>query len=130
MGSILLKYATAQPLCTIDQKDRTDWFFIQDLGIQPELSFDSGSITSIESTSGKISRDKNQYIITGLISGINSYITISDKAGKVIHVLVLSYEESDKVWLLNENGKKGLFIGDSTCISMEINYMLTVQTLT
>jgi len=113
MGSILLKYATAQPLCTIDQKDRTDWFFIQDLGIQPELSFDSGSITSIESTSGKISRDKNQYIITGLISGINSYITISDKAGKVIHVLVLSYEESDKVWLLNENGKKGLFISDA-----------------
>ncbi len=113
MGSILLKYATAQPLCTIDQKDRTDWFFIQDLGIQPELSFDSGSISSIESTSGKISRDKNQYIITGFIPGINSYITISDKAGKVIHVLVLSYKESDKVWLLNENGKKGLFISDA-----------------
>ena len=58
-------------------------------------------------------RVTDQYTIKELIPGINSYITISDKAGKVIHVLVLSYEESDKVWLLNENGKKGLFISDA-----------------
>ena len=54
MNDIVLKYATAQPLCKIDQKDRTDWFFIQNFGIQPELCFDGALIKTIESNSGNI----------------------------------------------------------------------------
>jgi hypothetical protein len=113
LGSILLKYASAQPLCTIDHKDRTDWFFIQDFGIQPELCFDAVSISSIESTSGIITKDNGRYTIKDLTPGINNFITISDKAGKVLHAVVLSYEEADKVWLLYENDKKGLFISNA-----------------
>jgi hypothetical protein len=113
MGSILLKYATVQPLCRLDQKDHTDWFFIQDRGIKPELCFDALSTGSVESTSGKIGKVKGQYIITGFIPGISNYVTITDKSGNVNHVIILSDEESDRVWLLNENGKKGLFISDA-----------------
>lgn len=113
MGSILLKYATAQPLCKMDQKDHTDWFFIQDLGIKPELCFDAVSIGSIESTSGKIGKVNGQYVITGLIPGIDNYVTITDKTGGVIHAVILSDEESGRVWLLNDNGNKGLFISDA-----------------
>jgi hypothetical protein len=113
INNIVLKYATAQPLCKIDQKDRSDWFFIQNFGIQPELCFDASSIKLIESNSGKINKINNQYIITGLIPGITNFIKIINTEGKEQHIIVLSFEESDQVWLFNSNGNKQLFISDA-----------------
>jgi hypothetical protein len=113
MNNVILKYATAQPLCYIEQKDRTDWFFIQNFGIQPEFCFEAGSIRSIESTSGKIIKTNNQYTITGFIPGIKSYVKIINFDGKEQRIVVLSFEESDKVWLLNSNGRQQLFISNA-----------------
>jgi acetyl esterase/lipase len=113
MDKIILKYSTAQPLCRIDQKDRTDWFFIQDLGIQPEFCFDASLIKSVESVNGKISKINNQYIITGLVPGINNYIKIINSDNREQHVIVLSYEESEKIWLFNSDGNKHLFLSDA-----------------
>jgi hypothetical protein len=113
MNNIVLKYATAQPLCKIDQKDRSDWFFIQNFGIQPELCFDASSIKLIESNSGKINKINNQYIITGLIPGITNFIKIINTEGKEQRIIVLSFEESDQIWLFNSNGNKQLFISDA-----------------
>ena len=113
MNDIILKYATAQPLCRIDQKDRTDWFFIQNYGIQPELCFDAASLRTVESNSGKINKINNQYIITGLIPGITSFIKLVNTDGKEQHIIVLSYKESDQVWLFNLNGTSQLFLSDA-----------------
>jgi hypothetical protein len=113
MNKILMKYATAQPLCVIDRKDRTDWFFIQNRGIKPEMCFDQKAVNSIETTSGKIVKEDGKYVISGFIPDINNYVAISDKEGGVIRVVILSEEESDRVWLLNNDGKKGLFISDA-----------------
>jgi len=113
MNNIVLKYATAQPLCKIDQKDRSDWFFIQNFGIQPELCFDASSIKSIESNSGKIDKINSQYIITGLIPGITNFVKIVNTEGKEQRVIVLSFKESDQVWLFNSSGNKQLFISDA-----------------
>ena len=113
MNNIVLKYATAQPLCKIDQKDRTDWFFIQNFDIQPEICFETASIRTIESNSGKLIKINNQYILTGLIPGISNFIKIINTDGKEQRVIVLSFEESDQVWLFNLNGKRQLFISDA-----------------
>jgi hypothetical protein len=113
MNNVILKYATAQPLCHIEQKDRKDWFFIQNFGIQPEFCFEAGSIRSIESTSGEIIKTNNQYTITGFIPGIKSYVKIINSDGKEQRIVVLSFEESDKVWLLNSNGRQQLFISNA-----------------
>ena len=113
MNNIIMKYATAQPLCRIDQKDRTDWFFIQNYGIGPELCFDAAYVRTIESNSGKILKANNHYTITGLIPGISNYIKIINTNGAEQRVIVLSYEESDQVWLLNLRNIKQLFISDA-----------------
>ena len=112
MNSLVLKYATAQPLCKIDQKNRTDWFFIQNFGIQPELCFDASSVKTIESNSGSINKINNQFIISGLIPGITNFVKITDTDGKDHHIIVLSFEESDKVWLFNLRGSKQFFISN------------------
>ena len=113
MNNVVLKYATAQPLCRIDQKARTDWFFIQNYGIGPELCFYAASVRTIESTSGRILKANDQYTITGLIPGISNYIKIINRDGSEQRVIILSYEESDQVWLLDFKGSKQLFISDA-----------------
>ena len=113
MNDIVLKYATAQPLCKIDQKDRTDWFFIQNFGIQPELCFDGTLIKTIESNSGNIVKINNQYILTGLVPGVDHFVKIINREGKEKRVIILSFKEADQVWLFNSNGKKHLFISDA-----------------
>jgi len=113
MNNVVLKYATAQPLCRIDQKVRTDWFFIQNYGIAPELCFDAASIKTIESNSGKIIKANNHYTITGLVPGISSYVKIINTEGAEQRIIILSYEESDHLWLFNLKGNKQLFISDA-----------------
>ena len=113
LNNVVLKYATAQPLCNIDQKDRSDWFLMQNFGIQPELCFDAASIRTIESSSGKIIKINNQYIITGLVPGIGNFVKIINTDGKEQRVIVLSFEESDQVWLFNLGGIRQLFISDA-----------------
>jgi hypothetical protein len=113
MNGLVLKYATAQPLCKIDQKDRTDWFFIQNFGIQPELCFDAASVKTIESNSGSVTKVNKQFIVSGLIPGITNFVKITDIDGKDHHIIILSFEESDKAWLFNLNGRKQFFISDA-----------------
>ncbi len=113
MNNVVLKYATAQPLCRIEQKNRTDWFFIQNFGIQPEFCFEAGTVRSIESTSGKILKTNNQYVITGLMPGIKSYVKIVNSEGKEQRIVVLSFEESDNAWLISSSGRQQLFISNA-----------------
>lgn len=113
LDNILLKYGTTQPICRIDQTNRTDWFFIQNFGINPELCLGSAGVDTIESTSGEISQISNTYIIKGLMPGIANYVKVVGKDGKETRIIVLSFEESDKLWLFNTLGNKQLFLSDA-----------------
>lgn len=113
MDEILLKYATAQPLCRIEQKERIDWFFIQNLGIQPEFCFDNSKIESIEPNIGKVRNEKNRAILTDFKPGVANYVEIKTQSGKTQRVIVLSYEEAKQVWLFQEADQKHLFLSDA-----------------
>ncbi len=113
MSHVLLKYATAQPLCRIRGKEGTDWFFIQNRGIRPEFCFDPATLSDIHTSSGSIMRDRHKTIISGIQPGLNAIITIRDKNGNVGHIHVLSSEEAKHVWLFDYEGVKYLFLSKS-----------------
>jgi len=113
LNGCTLKYATAQPLCKIDQNNMTDWFFIQNPGIQPELCLDTAGIKSVQSSSGEISRKNGKYLIISIVPGLQNKISISKRDGANMRIIILSYEESDKVWLFRSENKKYLFVSDA-----------------
>ncbi|MEJ2544637.1 MAG: beta-galactosidase, partial [Calditrichaceae bacterium] len=113
MDDVLLKYATAQPLCMLASKDATDWYFIQNHGVQPEFAFAVSGIEEIEANKGNVRKYPNQYIISNLEPGINCFIKIKTTDGRQLRVTVLSYEESNKIWLFREKDKKLLFLSNS-----------------
>jgi len=113
MNGVLLKYATAQPLCKIEQKDRTDWFFIQNRGVTPELCIDAATIETIEVANAQVNKENNQYIISRLKPGIDNAVKIKLRGEKQQNVIVIPYEQSKQVWLLESGDDKLLFISDA-----------------
>ncbi len=109
MKNVLLRYATAQPLCKITQNGIVNWYFVQNRGILPEFSFDAKTVSKIETNSGKVKHIGNCLVINDLKPELNTIITIKSKQGKTEYVHVLSYEESLHVWLFHDHGKKQLF---------------------
>lgn len=110
LNGTVLKYATAQPLCKVEQQHRTDWIFIQNKGVEPELCFDESTIESIKSTSGIINRKNGRYILTGLKPGIDQSISVRDLNKKEQRIVILSYPESEQVWVFRSKGKNLVLI--------------------
>lgn len=113
LNHVLMKYATAQPLCDIKDKNGTDWFFIQNRGIEPEFSFDNTTVSKISSDNGTITRKKNETIITGIQPGLNTVITLLDKQGKTDRLHILSSEQAKHLWLFKNNGHKYLLFSQA-----------------
>ncbi|MBN2212921.1 MAG: beta-galactosidase [Bacteroidales bacterium] len=113
LDGTLLKYATVQPLCRIEQENRTDWIFIQNKGIEPELSFDESTIESLASTSGTINRKNGRYILTGLKTCIRQSVTIRNANNKLQKIIILSGIESEQVWVFKSQGRNIVFISDA-----------------
>jgi Glycosyl hydrolases family 35 len=109
MGIIKLKYATSQPLCNLGNK----WVFIQDAVSSPEFCFHAKSIQSIQSTSGKVERVGEDYLISGLKPSINCVISIQTEDGEKQEVVVLSKQEAKQAWLFNKDGSKYFFVSDA-----------------
>jgi hypothetical protein len=112
MDGTLLKYATAQPLCKIVQKDRTDWFFIQNLGVTPEFCLDAKTIESVQASNGKVSKKEDKYILSDCKPGIMTSIQIKTRSGQLQHIVLLSFEDANKIWLLKKGEKKYLILSD------------------
>jgi hypothetical protein len=114
LDGTMLKYATAQPLCRINQENRTDWIFIQSPGIEPELCFDELTIEVVESTSGTINHKNGRYILTGLKPGIGQSVTIRNANHKLQKIIILSVIESEQVWVFKSKGGNIVFISDAS----------------
>ncbi len=107
MNSVLLKYATAQPLCNMGD---STWVFFDALNQSPEFCFEDANIQHIESTNGKINKAGSKYIVTDLKPGLNCSISIIAKNGMRQTILIISKEESLHAWLLSLDNKKQFFI--------------------
>ncbi len=113
INKVLMKYATAQPLCRINGENGTDWYFIQNRGIDPEFSFDNKTISDIQTSSGSLRKTHGESIISNIRPGLNSVITIHGKEGHTEKVHILSSEQAKHVWLFNHDGEKYLFLSEA-----------------
>lgn len=118
MNGTTLTYATAQPL--FEQKDKNTWIFVQDRNINPEFAISSENINSVTSNSGKIVKDKGNWIINDLVPGKNCVINIARNNGITQRIIVLSYQDGLQSWILsNNNQEKSLYISSSTLYEKE-----------
>jgi len=109
IGSALLKYATAQPLCNIADK----WIFIQDAVDAPEFCFDASTISKITSSTGKVVQTNGRYIVSGLLPGMNCIINLQNKDNTEQKIIILSKQEAKQSWLFKNGDKKYFFVSEA-----------------
>ena len=96
VGGSLLEYATAEPLCKLDDPD-TLLFFAWP-GITPEFVFEESAKASIDAPGGHITHKGNKVVIDGLTPGLAPAIEIHGKDGHRTQILLLSREQAHNVW--------------------------------
>ena len=107
---VLLKYATAQPICKIKDEQGMTYFFYEDDGIPAEYVFDRSTIENITAKNGEVAGKKNDYTINKIIAGKDNLIEITGKNGKRVRFITLTATESDNLWREKIGGKEYAFI--------------------
>jgi len=113
LGQVNLKYATAQPVCVINETTQPTWIFVQNAGISPEFALDDQTVGSVESVGASIIRKGAKVMISNLKPGPDCIINFQDKTGKQQRLVVLSVADAKRMWLLGEQGKQHLFLSSS-----------------
>ncbi|MEV0173495.1 beta-galactosidase [Streptomyces sp. NPDC050803] len=84
-----LEWATAQPVCTVDDDGRTVLVLAATDGIAPELALRADTVTSVSAPSGEIVTVGGRILVTGLRPGTDALVEVDTAGGERIGLLVL-----------------------------------------
>jgi hypothetical protein len=92
LGTVLLKHATVQPVGQLDASNT--WVFFAIEGIHAELAFDANTVDAIDAATVPTTVDNGLLIVSGLHPGTECVVTVTDKQGAKIRLLVLKAEQA------------------------------------
>jgi hypothetical protein len=116
LDGALLKYATAQPICRIEDYNNICYFFFATPGIEPEYLFDRSTIKDIKVLNGKAIDEAGQAHITNLIPGTKCIISLQSSAGKKIKVVTLTSSQARTLWKGQVWGRTRAFLTNSNLL--------------
>jgi beta-galactosidase len=115
---ILLSYATAQLLMSVDTPEQPTYIFFAPEGMHAEFAFDRASYQAIEVVGGTFKEEQERsYIIAepGLHCGI--HITTHD--GRSVQLLVLTQEQAHRSWKVRFQGQDRLMLSEALVLSQQ-----------
>ena len=113
MNGVTLTYATAQPICQLNENGVAQYFFFEDDGIPAEFRFNGSTVSGVQASNGNVKHDKSGWFVSGLKAGKNCQIKVAGKNGSLVCINLLSASESDKLWRFEVGGKKYVGLSDS-----------------
>jgi beta-galactosidase len=108
LGGTSLQYATAQPLCKLEELHT--YVFFAWPGILPEFSFSAAPDETIEADGGRVVREHNSVIVKPVRPGPDFSIRIKKADGSEVRILVLSRERARNAWRATLDGQQRLLI--------------------
>jgi beta-galactosidase len=108
LGGSLLKYATAQLLCKLDQLHT--YVFFAWPGLPPEFSFLAASDETIEAAGARVVREHHSVYVDQIRPGPNFAIHIKKADGREVRILVLSREMARNAWRATLDGQERLLL--------------------
>jgi len=109
LGGVQLVYATAQPMCRIDDGGAQTIFFAEIPGITAEFAFDTNAI-SVRARSGKISKSAGKVLVCKVKPGHDSAIRVKSRSGAQIRIVLLNDADSLALWKDEWNGRERVFL--------------------
>jgi beta-galactosidase len=108
IGGMLLRYATAQLLCKLDDP-QTYVFFVWP-GISPEFAFEEKEGASIESLSGPVRREGGITYVDRIEPGTQVAMRVRNRDGGSVNILVVSREQALNTWKTTLAGKERVIL--------------------
>jgi hypothetical protein len=109
LGGVKLVYATAQPVCHIDEARTRTTVFKQTAGVPTEFVFD-GRDTRLVSSSGEAAMENGEIHLRNLKAGLGAAIRLEGKDGREHVVILLDEATSLNLWKGQWLGQERLFL--------------------
>jgi hypothetical protein len=104
-----LHYATAQPICKIDDGATPCYCFFSPAGIDAEFAFDLKSIASVDAGSASRNDANGIAIFKGFHPGLDCVTTVHAADGQTAKILLLTQEQALHLWKAKLWDKPRLF---------------------
>ncbi|HLZ63220.1 MAG TPA: beta-galactosidase [Ktedonosporobacter sp.] len=115
---ILLKYATAQLLTTLDIDDQASYVFFAPEGMSTEFALDRATYHSLEVTGGTLNEaDGCSYI--AMEPGLHCRIAITALNGTTIQLFVLTQAQAFSSWKVQQDGQDLLVLTEALVLAQD-----------
>ncbi|MFD8001965.1 beta-galactosidase [Streptomyces mirabilis] len=94
VAGLRLDWATAQPVCRVQDDGRTVLVLAATDGIPVELALDAGTVASVDTPSGEVTESGDRILITGLRPGTDALVQVKTADGDGIGLLVLDADSA------------------------------------
>ena len=111
LGGVLLRYATAQLLCKLD--DPHTYVFSAWPGIPAEFALKEETDMLVESRTGRVIREGGTAYVEPVDAGSNAVIRIRGRNNSWINILVLSREQALTAWKATLAGRERLILSEA-----------------
>jgi len=111
IGPSVLRYATAQPLCTL--REQNTFVFFAWPGVAPEFAFVNKVGSSIAAPHAQIQQDHGLTFVSGIEPGADIAIQIRGRDGATTRIIVLSREQALDAWEAKLGGRERLILSQA-----------------
>jgi hypothetical protein len=110
LGSINLRYSTAQMFTRLNAPGLTTYYFESIPGIPAEFAIDATTVRSVTVSAGEKATASGVIYLTGIKPGINSSIDLVSTEGKAVRIVVLTASEAEDAWKIRIAGQEHLLL--------------------
>lgn len=118
LGGVCLRYATAQLITSIGEKDARTYFFFAPEGMESEYCIDMAGVDHIDAQRGAVLAEDN-YSYARVNPGKACVLTIDTQSGKRIRICTLTRREAMGFWKYELYGKERAVISEADILCNE-----------
>lgn len=111
LGGAVLRYATAQLLCKLD--DSQTYVFFSWPGVLADFAFETKGGRSIKSSSGQLSRESGLTYVDKIEPGTRVAIQVDAGKGRSVNIVVLSKDQALNTWKASLAGRERLLLSEA-----------------
>jgi beta-galactosidase len=108
-GLARLVYATAQPVCRVEDRGATYLVFAQTAGLPSEFVFEGKGVT-LKSTTGQATRDVGRLRVRHVKPGTGAAVFLNNSRGGRLYVILLDEGQSRACWKGTLAGRERIFL--------------------
>ncbi|ULO06842.1 beta-galactosidase [Paenibacillus sp. 19GGS1-52] len=116
MGSLNLRYATAQPVTVMESASQITYFFRMPEGIDGEFLLAAQGIAAIETDTGELDREEDGGYCVSIPHDRSALIRIKQTAGMEVRLYVMTFREAATLWELETDGATRILFSEAPLV--------------